>query len=63
MNLRWASSVSVTKSVKEAPSQLKLSMQVAAELFNKEYVKLEHMQPSLTRKLLKLTAASQIRNN
>jgi hypothetical protein len=60
--------------VKEAPrrwlcgdtksdSQLKLSMQVAAELFNKEYVKLEHMQPSLTRKLLKLTAASQIRNN
>jgi len=38
-------------------------MQVAAELFNKEYVKLEHMQLSLTRKLLKLTAASQIRNN
>jgi hypothetical protein len=37
-------------------------MQDASELLNKEYAILEHMQVSLTRKLMKLTAASEIKN-
>ena len=74
MNIWSASRVSLTKSVNEAPrrwlcgdkksdSQLKFSMQDAIELFNREYAILEHMQVRLTRKLMKLTAASEIKNN
>ena len=74
MNLQRSTNVSVTKSVNKAPmrwlyrdtksdSQLKFSMQDAIELFNREYAILEHMQVRLTRKLMKLTAASEIKNN
>ena len=47
----------------KSDSQLKFSMQDAIELFNREYAILEHMQVRLTRKLMKLTAASEIKNN